>query len=432
MAEPRRLSGLASDVERVMDLPPGPLVVAVSGGADSASLLWMCHRLDRKVRAVHVHHGLAASDMMGEAAAAIAGRLGVDLRVLSVQVGGGASPEDQARRARYAALEREVGAEEWVLTAHTSDDQAETVLDHLLRASGMDGLRGIPARRGRVARPFLSVTRSQTRELATLAGLEWRDDPVNQTLDPLRNRIRRHLIPELESSFNRRLRQSLATTARLVATDIDHLEADLHPGIVIGETETTMPAAVLATAQPSPAARMARRFLTAAGLHAASPSAVDGVMAVAEGRIDRHHPGAGLVVRKRRALLVATVGAESEVTGPVDLVVGGETRYGTWTFDSFVIDRPPLAMPLAASWMVADAEASSRWTVEPAHLHAPAMHHLAEASVPAEDRADHPILVADGDPVWIPLVRRLGFGWADAATERYLVVRTRSDGTCPR
>lgn len=432
MAESRRLSGLASDVERVMDLPPGRLVVAVSGGADSASLLWMCHRLGREVRAIHVHHGLAASDMMAEAATAIAGRVGVDLRVLSVRVGGGASPEDQARRARYAAMEGEVGADEWLLTAHTSDDQAETVLDHLLRASGMDGLKGIPARRGSIARPFLAVTRSQTRELATLAGLDWRDDPANETVDPLRNRIRRHLIPELESSFNRRLRQSLATTARLVATDIDHLEADLHPGIVIGETETTMPAAVLATAHPSPAARMARQFLGAAGMHAASPSAVMGVLSVAEGRIDRHHPGAGLVVRKRRALLVAEVEEDAGPTGPVDLVVGGETRYGTWTFDSFVIDRPPLAMPLAASWMVADAAASARWTMEPAHLHAPALGYLAEAAVPAEDRADHPILVADGEPAWIPLVRRLGFGWADAATERYLVVRTRSNGTCQR
>lgn len=432
MAESRRLSGLASDVERIMDLPPGPLVVAVSGGADSAALLWMCHRLSRRVRGVHVHHGLAASDMMAGAATAIAGRLGVDLRMLSVRVGEGASPEGQARRARYAALEGEVGTDEWLLTAHTSDDQAETVLDHLLRASGLDGLKGIPARRGRIARPFLSVTRSQTRELATLAGLAWRDDPVNQTLDPLRNRIRRHLIPELESSFNRRLRQSLATTARLVATDIDHLEAGLHPGIVIGETETTMPAAVLATAHPSPAARIARRFLDAAGLHAASPSAVEGVIAVAEGRIDGHHPGAGLVVRKRRALLVAAVEAGSGATPTVELLVGGETQYGNWAFDSFVSDRPPVAMPLAASWMVADAESADRWTVEPAHHHASVMPYLAEAAVPAEDRADHPILVADGDPVWIPLVRRLGSGWADAGTERYLVVRTRTDGTCQR
>jgi len=432
MAESRRLSSLASEVERIIDLPPGPLVVAVSGGADSGALLWMCHRLGRKVRGVHIHHGLAASDIMAAAATAIAGRLGADLRVLSVRIGEGASPEGQARRARYAALESEVGADEWLLTAHTSDDQAETVLDHLLRASGMDGLKGIPARRRRIARPFLSVTRSQTRELATLAGLAWHDDPANQTLDPLRNRIRRHLIPELESSFNPRLRQSLATTARLVATDIDHLEAGLHPGIVVEEAETTMPAAVLATAQPSPAARMARRFLDAAGLHAASPSAVDGVMAVAEGRIDRHHPGAGLVVRRRRAMLVASVDAEPRVTPTVDLLVGGETRYGNWTFDSFVSDRPPVAMPLAASWMVADAESSGRWTLEPAHLHASVMPFLAEASVPAEDRADHPILVADGDPVWIPLVRRLGSGWADAATERYLVVRTRTDGICQR
>ncbi len=422
MAEPRRLTELVAVVEEVTDLPDGPLVVALSGGADSAALLHMCCRLERKVRAVHVHHGFGTSDMMAGAASAVASHLGVDLRVVEVDVCEGASPEDQARRARYAALEGDVAGDEWVLTAHTSDDQAETVIHHLLRASGIDGLKGIPSRRPPFARPFLGVTRSQTRELATLAGLRWVDDPANDTLDPLRNRIRRQLIPTLEASYNRRLRQSLATTALLVATDIDHLEAQLRPGIVPGD-ETTIPASVLATASPSPAARMARRFLAAAGLASASPGAVAGVLAVAEGRIDRHQPGAGLVVRRRGALVVAT-GAEQPTPPALDLVLAGETRYGDWTFESFVMDRPPVVMPLGAAWMVADADAATRWRLEPASGHPDALEHLAASSVPAEDRSRHPVLVADGEAVWLPMVRRLAFGWADADTERYLVVRT--------
>lgn len=430
MAEPRRLTELAGQVEAAIDLPPGPVVVALSGGADSASLLFMCCRLGRPARALHVHHGLAASDMMAGAAETVASRLGVDLRVLEVDVSAGASPEDQARRARYAALEAAARDDEWVVTAHTSDDQAETVVHHLLRASGIDGLKGIPARRRPFARPLLAVSRSQTRELATLAGLGWVDDPVNETLDPLRNRIRRHVIPQLEA-YNRRLRQSLATSARLVATDIEELESHLRPGIVRSGAETTMAASVLATARPSPAARMARRFLAAAGLASASPEAVAGVLTVARGAAERHEPGGGLVVRRRGALVVAEEGPPESLR-PTELVLEGETRYGAWTFGSFVADRPPTVMPLGASWMVADAGSAAAWQFEPARSHPDVIAYLAASGLPGDDRPSYPVLVADGNPAWIPLVRRLPFGWADASTERYLVVGATRDRTCHR
>ncbi|HLU30885.1 MAG TPA: hypothetical protein VK088_03940, partial [Acidimicrobiia bacterium] len=64
MAETRRLKELAASIEEVADLPDGPLAVALSGGADSAALLWYCRRVDRPVRAIHVHHGLPASDRL--------------------------------------------------------------------------------------------------------------------------------------------------------------------------------------------------------------------------------------------------------------------------------------------------------------------------------------------------------------------------------
>ncbi|MFP3914228.1 MAG: ATP-binding protein, partial [Actinomycetota bacterium] len=79
MAEPRRLIELAATVEAAADLPPPPWVVALSGGADSAALLWLCRRLGQPVRAVHVHHGLAASDLLAGAAQAVAEAQGVEL-----------------------------------------------------------------------------------------------------------------------------------------------------------------------------------------------------------------------------------------------------------------------------------------------------------------------------------------------------------------
>src|SRR5690606_39941994 len=99
-------------------------------------------------------------------AEAIATALDTPLVVRRVSLAAGPSPENQARVARYAALEEEARPGEWVLTAHTSDDQAETVILNLLRSSGADGLKGIPSRRPPFARPFLSVPRSMTREAA--------------------------------------------------------------------------------------------------------------------------------------------------------------------------------------------------------------------------------------------------------------------------
>ncbi|MGH8912145.1 MAG: tRNA lysidine(34) synthetase TilS, partial [Acidimicrobiia bacterium] len=292
MAEARRLKELAARVISLADLPDGALVVALSGGADSAALLWTCVRLGRQVSTVHVHHGLAASDLMEAAAESVAAQLGVPLTISRVEVGTGASPENQAREARYRAFVDTAKAGEWILTAHTSDDQAETVIDHLLRASGLDGLSGIPARRPPFARPLLAVARSETRELATLAGLPWRDDPVNEDPDPLRNRIRRRLIPALEAAYNPRMRQSLATTAALVARDTQHLEELVGKAPVI-ETEAgaEVAAAVISTAAPALAARIVRRLLTVAGLPAASSGSVVGVLAVATGAVPSYEPG---------------------------------------------------------------------------------------------------------------------------------------------
>lgn len=430
MAEPRRLTELADAVAATADFPPGNLAVALSGGADSAALLWLCRRLGREVRSIHVHHGLPASDMLAAAAAGIADALGVALTTEKVTVPPGPSPEDQARRVRYDALMAAAAAGEWILTAHTSDDQAETVLDHLLRGSGLDGLAGIPARRFPFARPLLGVSRSSTREIAALAGLPWEDDPVNLSPDPLRNRIRSHLVPELEL-FNRRIRESLATTARLVARDVARLEEAVSPPIQTLERGAALAASLLATADPSLAARMVRRFLSVAGLERASPEAVEGVLAVARGEIGRHQPGGNLTVRRRGAMVVAeTDGAP--LPGPADLAVPGETLFGPWMFDAYLSDSPPTALPLSAGWMVADAEVVGPLRVEPAAHHPDALRLLADGGVRAPDREGHPVVVTSEGVVWIPGVRRVGIGWVDPATARYLVVRSRTERTWQR
>ncbi|CAN5859204.1 hypothetical protein BH23ACT5_BH23ACT5_11370 [soil metagenome] len=424
MAEARRLIRLAAVVEAAADLPPGPVAVALSGGADSAALLWLCRQLDRQVRAIHVDHGLGASPLMVGAAQDVADSVDLDLEVAAVEVPGGASFEAMARQVRYRALLSRLEESESLLTAHTSDDVAETVLDHLFRSSGPDGLAGIPARRGRIARPFLEVTRAQARELATLAGLPWIDDPANADRDPLRNRIRNRLIPHLEASYSGSLRRALSTSARLLAAENELVESLARVPIVTRPGSTEVAASVVSTAHPVVAARIVRQLLRSVGLQAASVEAVEGTLDVAAGRRRAHQPGAGVEVRRRGPMLVAH-SRPTPVAHAVELTVPGTTIFGEWRIDGGIDESPPVAMPLGSGWMVADADRVGPLRVEAVIDHPEAARHMSGA---VTEPGLHPVVMSESGPVWIPGVIRFGLGWVDAATDRYLVLRTRLTG----
>ena len=139
---------------------------AVSGGADSLALLVLAVAAGTRVTAVHVDHGLRAgsgdeADVVADAAA----RFGAAFRAVRVQVPRGPNLEARARAARYAALPADV------LTGHTADDQAETVLLNLLRGAGLDGLAGMRSAR----HPLLGLRRSETRALCADLGLAGED-----------------------------------------------------------------------------------------------------------------------------------------------------------------------------------------------------------------------------------------------------------------
>lgn len=190
-------------------LAPGEgVLVAFSGGPDSTALLWGMTRLaaERGIRlaAAHLDHAMdAGSGARAEAAARIAGRLGVPLvrERADVRAGfPGESPEAAGRRARYAFLERTRAAlgARWIATAHHRDDQAETVLLRLLFGSGVEGLAGIRPVHGAVVRPLLTLPRAALLAAAEAAGLECVDDPTNRSLAVPRNRVRHRLLPALE------------------------------------------------------------------------------------------------------------------------------------------------------------------------------------------------------------------------------------------
>ncbi len=187
------------------------LLVAFSGGRDSAALLHALSRLGRPgLRAVHVHHGLqVGADAWAAQAQTTAAALGVACEVVPVHVGQGGSggPEARAREARYRALASHMRASEVLLTAHHASDQAETVLFRLVRGAGLAGLGGMvgvrPFGPGRLARPLLDWPG------AALAAyvLEWQvphvHDPSNDDERYTRNYIRHRLLPVVSARWPR-------------------------------------------------------------------------------------------------------------------------------------------------------------------------------------------------------------------------------------
>jgi tRNA(Ile)-lysidine synthase len=205
--------------------PGDGVAVAVSGGADSLALLHALRVLagprDWRLAVLTVDHGLRPGSAADAAFVADhAKALGLPARVLTLtpadlEAHRPAGPEAAARAARYAALWPAADALDchWLATGHTLDDQAETVLLQLLRGAGPDGLAGMSVRSERLLRPLLDVRRAQTRACCAAAGLPWREDPTNATGTPLRNRVRRQLLPLLED-----LRPGATTTLARTAT----------------------------------------------------------------------------------------------------------------------------------------------------------------------------------------------------------------------
>jgi tRNA(Ile)-lysidine synthase len=209
------------------------VLVAVSGGADSLALAGAAAveapRCGLRAGAVTVDHVLQAGS--AERAGDV-GRCCTDLglhpvEVVTADVGVAGGPEAAARDARYAAIDAaadRTGAT-FVLLGHTLDDQAETVLLGLARGSGARSLAGMPARRGRLIRPFLGVRRESTSAACRALGLTPWDDPHNADPAYARARARATAMPVLEATLGPGVAVALARSASLLRDDADALDA---------------------------------------------------------------------------------------------------------------------------------------------------------------------------------------------------------------
>ena len=212
----------------------GICTVAFSGGADSTALLLCLYQLrdalQIDLRAVHVHHGIRGAEADRDAAfcADFCAKYGIPFQCVYVDVPAFAaekklSPETAARLLRYEALQN-AAPEGEIATAHHAGDHAETVLFHLLRGSGMKGLRGILPRSGRIIRPLLTAEKQDILAFLQENKQTFVEDSTNFTAESSRNRIRSDIMPLLLRENPAAIRH-ITQTAELLAEDEAYLTA---------------------------------------------------------------------------------------------------------------------------------------------------------------------------------------------------------------
>lgn len=438
--------------ERGLNADGVRVLIALSGGPDSCALaLALCEAADAGLLPVpcavaHFHHGLRGIDADEDAAfsAALAVRLGLPciVGIGAIQPGDGLSPNDAARRIRYAFLEdtaRERGADS-IVTAHTRDDQAETVLMRVLRGAGVEGLAGIPTSRPlgegvTVIRPLLWATRTEVEDYCHARGITPRQDPSNQKARYARARLRA-LLPELARDFNPRLPEALNRLAENAARDADllgslanHLwkEASLVPG----PDTVHLRRPVLHQAHPALRRRVllhALRYAAGSAPSNAENAATDAFVTLLEGwlspevvssadlpgGIRASVKGEFLILRREQKDL----GSGSGTSYEIPLVVPGQTKVdqagiileAAWVDPGAVIRRErrspvvDFSFPPGVPLTVRSTRAGDRLTpLGMAGKTRLVRDLLADAGIPSAERDHHPLVTRSdtGEVLWV-------------------------------
>lgn len=430
-------------VRRGRVLRPGERVlVAVSGGQDSTALLLVLSALRDEmscdIAVAHFDHGLrsrreAACD---EAAVrALASDLGLPLAAGRGDVRARArrrheSIEMAARHLRFAFLRREARRFDATVIAlgHTRDDRAETVLLHLLRGSGVDGLVGLRPRapwpfgpRGpELARPLLDVSRDETLRYCRESGVEPREDPTNLLLDATRNRVRHELVPALRR-FNPRLEEALCRLGDAVIASVDHLEGEADDAwrklfATTGDA-VTFPREAFAALSPALRQRLVRRAVRslagpAADVEAVHLAALEEALAKPRGRVSLAG-GMTARVEVREVRIGRAVQRALEIP-PTPLAIPGRTELPGWVASVEIVEPLP-ARPRPGTrfeaWLDADAVRAGLTVrsrrpgdrMRPLGLHGERKLQdiLVDDKAPAEERPGVPVVCAAWGVAWV-------------------------------
>ena len=289
--------------------PGDKIICAVSGGADSMALLWAMYLLkeewDLDISAAHFNHQLrgAESDRDEAFVREFCDGYGIPLHVGSgTIVPGKKGLEAAARDARYAFLRTLPGK---IATAHTADDNAETLLMHLVRGTGLKGLGGIMPQNGNVIRPMLSITRQEIEDFLAEYAVDHITDSSNNGDDFLRNRLRHHVMPLLKEE-NPKLSQNLSAMALRLRQDEEALSQQ-------AAFEGAPQVEVLRKMAPAVRARALEKFLKDSGVK--EPEAVH--IRQAEALVFSENPSAranfpgGLIIGRKYDTLAVVPGEPS-------------------------------------------------------------------------------------------------------------------------
>lgn len=327
--EAARASGLVRSDE--------PLLVMLSGGADSVCLLDIAVRLGATARALHVNYGLRPeADGDEEHCRVLCGRLGAPLVVERVSLPSSGNLQTHAREARYRLAESH--AEGDYASAHTASDQAETVLYRLASSPGRRALLGMEPRRGRLVRPLLDATREEVRSYCVTLGLVWREDASNEDPRFARARVRQTLVPALRA-VDPGAERTVVETARQLREEAEVLDGVVAEAIERLGGGPAVEATALRELGPALARLVLRRMAEhAAGGHCSlSRDQVDAILALAAGSGSRALDlGGGLRAIAEYGTLRFRVGVDAEQPAPVPLAVPGAVRFGAWEVEARV------------------------------------------------------------------------------------------------
>ena len=259
---------------------------AVSGGPDSMALLILATACGCEVTAIHVDHGLRTdSENEFQIVEKLATELGAQFISRTIKIEQGTNLEARARTARYEVMPHDV------MTGHTADDQAETVLINLLRGAGLAGLSGMQRNQ---RHPILALRRAQTHQLCRELKIEVVEDPTNTDPKFQRNRIRHELIPLMDAISQRDVAAILDRQADLFREDSMLLD-DLAKKIDVTDAK------LLAAAPIALARRAIRQWLTE--IYPPDAATVERVLDVARGKTLACEIGSNREVRRSQQRL---------------------------------------------------------------------------------------------------------------------------------
>jgi len=402
-------------------LRPGPLVLAVSGGTDSTALCLILAELREEfglvLHVAHFDHRARPRAAAADAAfvAELANHISAPVRI--GRANAAPKSEDDARNARYEFLRRvanELGATA-IATGHTRDDQAETVLLHLTRGSGLAGLAGMRPERDGIVRPLLTLARADTVAMCAAAGITPREDPTNRSLRFARNRIRHRVLPEL-AKLNPEITSAIARLAEAAAAVAD-ISAD-HTAVILDAAtsqegpETDQETVALDRLPSHPDARADAMALwwerrTGRQLAARHRAALAQLAASTEGSRSLDLPG-GRALREYTTLRIAPSDHGMAPTdkkllrdGAITLERGRSAEWHGWrfAFDMEIDGAGELAHLDTDRVTVRGRRPGDRMT---GPRGAKIQDVFTDAKVPARERDHWPLVTTDDAVLWVP------------------------------